>query len=499
MRARRTKFSLTQTTMLLLSGTLVGCTVGPHYHSPAPPTVGSYTREPVQATVQSPGTGGTVQRFTSGTDIPAQWWMLFRSPALDQMVREALSNSPTLLQASDRLTEAQDELSARTGATKYPTVTGNASAESEQVNLKSFGVPFPNPKPFSLLNGSVAVSYALDLFGANRRLIESLDAQVAYESWQMRAARLMLAGNVVSATIRQAELRSQIEISRKMLDTQNKELAISEKRYQAGGVALSDVESQRAAVAQTKAELPPLEQQLAAINDQIALLMGKTPAEAQVESIHLDDLKLPRELPLSVPSSLVRQRPDILAAESLVHKASANVGIATANLYPQITLSGDAGGVGTEFSNGGGVWNIEASLAQPLYNGGALRAEKREALANYDEAGSAYSETVLQAFQEVADVLGAIEHDAETLQFRNEAENEAEKNYRIASQRYKAGGISEFALLDVQRQWLQATVLRNNSVADRFRDSATLFQALGGGWWNESKSTSAGAGAAKLP
>lgn len=467
---------------------LAGCTVGPRYHTPAPPTVATYTPEPQpKETVGASGSAGSPQHFSQSADIPSQWWTLFHSQGLDAMVREALDNSPTLAQATARLKEAQEEANARTGATKYPSVSANVSAEREQLDLAVYGIPFPSPPPFNLLNGSVAVSYALDLFGANRRLVEGLNAQVAYEGWQLQAARLMLAGNVVSAAIRQAQLRSQINITRQMLELQAKELNIAERRYQAGGVSEYDVRSQRTLVAQTRAELPSLEQQLDVINHQLAVLMGKPPAEAHVASISLDDLSLPQELPLSLPSLLVRQRPDIRAAESLLHQASANVGVATANLYPQIVLSGSGGGIGTSLTNGGDIWNFGASLAQPIFNGGTLRAEKRKAVAAYQEAGSVYQQTVLQAFREVADSLQAIQHDAQTLQARTEAATQAEASYQIASQRYSAGGISQLVLLDAQRQHLQTTLDRTISVAGRCSDSATLLQALGGGWWNDAQ------------
>ena len=467
---------------------LVGCTVGPRYHPPAPPTVGSYTPSPQPSvTVNSAGAAGPAQHFNSAADVPAQWWTLFHSPELDRLVREALANSPTLSQATARLKQAQEESNARTGATKYPSVNANISAQREQVDLATFGVPFPSPPPFSLLNGSVAVSYALDLFGANRRLIEGLNAQVEYQQWELQAAKLMLAGNVVSAAIRQAQLRSQIEITRQMLDLQQQQLDITERRVEAGGLPQYEVNRQRTAVEQTKASIPPLEQQLAVVNHQLAVLIGKPPAEAAIENISLDSLQLPAELPLSLPSSLVRQRPDIRASEALLHQASANVGVATANLYPQIVLSGSVGAIGTNFSNGADVWSLGASLAQPIFNGGALRAEKRKAVAAYEEAGSAYQQTLLQVFREVADALRAIEHDAQTLQARSEAAAQAEVTYQIASQRFAAGGISQLALLDAQRQYLQTTLDRTTSAASRYADSASLFQALGGGWWNETQ------------
>ena len=472
----------------LLLCALGGCTVGPRYHAPAPPTVTTYSPGPQPTSTDIlPGTTTTQQSFHSSSDIPAQWWTLFQSPQLDRMVREALEHSPTLAQALAKLKQAQEEANARTGAAKYPTVSGNVSIEGEQVNLAAFGVPLQNPPPFALLNGSIAVSYALDLFGANRRLIESLNAQVTYQDWQLQGARLMLAGNVVSGAIRQAELHSQIEIMHRMLALQEQSLRITEERHRAGGLSEYDVRSQQTALAQMKASLPPLEQQLDLVNHQLAVLMGKSPSEATVEQLSLDGMHLPQDLPVSLPSSLVRQRPDICAAETLLHQASANVGVATANLYPQIVLSGSGGAIGTSLTSGGPVWNVGISLAQPIFSGGSLRAERRKAVAAYDEAGSLYEQTVLQAFREVADTLRAIEHDAQALNDRSEAAQHAEGAYHIASQRYDAGGISQIALLDAQRQQLQTALDRVNFQAARYSDSATLFQALGGGWWNDKR------------
>ena len=461
--------------------TIAGCTVGPRYRAPAPPTVTAYTPEPLPAeTASSPGPAGSAQRFNEQAAIPADWWTAFQSPELNAMVEQALKNSPTLEQATARLKQAQEEVNARTGATKYPTVTGNASVTEEQLNLAALGVPFPNPSPFTLLNGSVAVSYALDVFGANRRAIEALKAQRDYEVWQIEGARLMLAGNVVAAAIRQAQIRQQIEVTNKLLAVEQKELKIAEERERAGGVSDFDVRGQRTQVAQTQAAIPPLELQLDTINDQLAVLMGVSPAEAHVHEISLGALHLPEELPLTVPSELVRQRPDIRAAEALLHEASANVGVATANEYPQIGLTGSGGGLGTRFNSGGDVWNLGAALAAPIFNGGALQAEKRKAEDAYDEAASAYRGTLLESFRQVADALYATQRDAETLKARSAAAGEAEGAYGIAAKRYDAGGISEMSLLDAERQQLQTALDSENAAASRLTDSATLFEALGG-------------------
>ena len=473
---------------VLVPAVLSGCSVGPEYQTPPPPSDQAYARtSQPRETVSASGNAGAAQQFNPKLDMPAQWWQLFQSPELDRMVREALEHSPTLTQAVTRLTQAQEEASARIGATRYPSMTANVSAQREKVNTSALGVPFPSPPPFNLLNGSVAVSYHLDLFGGNRRLAESLNAQVEYEKWQVQGARLMLAGNVVSTAIRQAQLRSQIDITRKLIGLEKRTLAIMEHRFRAGGISEYDVRSQHTALAQVQASLPQLENQLDLANHQLAVLMGETPQEASVEEINLDSLSLPQELPMSLPSSMVRQRPDIRGAEALLHQACANVGVATANLYPQIDITGSAGGVGTSFANGGPVWAFGAGLAQPLFQGGALRAERRKAVAAYEEAGSAYRETVLQAFREVADALCAIEHDAQALQARSEASAQAEGAYQIASRRFDAGGISQVALLDAQRQELQTALDHVASQAARYSDSATLFQALGGGWWNEER------------
>ena len=247
-----------------------GCTVGPHYHSPAPPTVGSYTPQPQpKETVSSAGPAGDIQHLNPSAEIPAQWWTVFHSPELNGMVSEALRNSPTLVQATARLKQAEEELTARTGATKYPSVSGAASVQGEQINLSAYGIPFPNPSPFALLNGSVAVSYALDLFGANRRLIEGLRAEREYQEWQLEGARLMLAGNVVSAAIREAQLQTQIEITRQLLGVQEQEMKITEQRYRAGGVSDYDLRSQKTAVAQIEAMLPPLQLEVDVVHDQL--------------------------------------------------------------------------------------------------------------------------------------------------------------------------------------------------------------------------------------
>jgi NodT family efflux transporter outer membrane factor (OMF) lipoprotein len=469
---------------------LAGCAVGPDFQRPEPPAAKTYRSGTQHSeTVEATGPGGYQQRFNSGMDIPAQWWTLFHSEPLDRLVRIALDNSPKLVQARAKLKQAQEDLIARTGATQYPAVNVTLSATRQQVDLAALGVSnVPNPGPFTLYNASVSVSYTLDLFGGNRRTLEGLSAQVDYQSFELEAARQTLAANVVIAAIRQASLRSQITTVQALVAAQSQQLAITEERYAVGGVSLLDIQNQSLLLDQTRVLLPNLETQLAQINHQLKVYLGREPAEATVDELDLNSLHLPEELPLSLPSSLARQRPDIRAAEALWHQASANVGVATANLYPQITLPGSFGSQRTnveDIVSGANVWSIAGNLMQPIFRGGELKARKRLAIAAYDEAAAAYKQTVLQGLQEVADTLYALDTDARKLQARAGAAERARVGYEISQQQYRLGGISHLTLLDAQRQLLQTEIDRVQVQADRYADTAALLHVLGGGWWNQ--------------
>jgi len=467
---------------------LGGCAVGPDFQTPAAPTVQQYTAgtQPV-ATIAATGPGGTAQRFEIGADIPAQWWTAFHSPQLDALVRVALANSPTLVQAQATLREAHENLNAQTGAS-YPQVNAQLSNTRQQIDTAALGVPnIPQSGPFTLYNVSLNVSYTVDAFGANKRTLEGLQAQVENQEYQLQAARLTLAGNVVTAAIKQAALQAQIVDTGQLLQLQRQQLGIMEQRFAAGGIASLDVMNQRTLLAQSEAMLPTLRQQLAQVSHQLAVYLGKAPAQTDLQPLDLNTLTLPDTLPLSLPSMLARQRPDIRAAEAALHQASAQVGVATANLYPQLTLSGSAGSEQTSIgnlANSINVWNVGVALMQPLFNGGQLRAKKRSAVAAYDAAAAAYQQTVLQALQQVADVLRALENDAQTLQSRTQAADSAASSLSIAQRQYQAGGIAYLNLLDAQRQGQQTDLDRVTAQATRYTDTAALLQALGGGWWN---------------
>ncbi|MCW3478199.1 efflux transporter outer membrane subunit [Neisseriaceae bacterium JH1-16] len=477
-------------TSVLLAVLLAGCAVGPDFVPPADPAARAYLpgRQP-ETTVAASGEGGAAQRFDASADLPADWWTLFRSPALDRLVRTALADSPTLAEARARLEQAQQNYRAQAGATQWPSVDAKLGAVRQQIDTAAFGIPnIANPGPFNLYNANVDVSYTLDLFGANRRALEGLLAQVDYQRYELEAARLSLSANVVSAAIRQAALREQIAVTRALYDAQRQQLDIMEARYRAGGIARLDLQNQQSLLAQTAAQLPPLQKQQVLIDHQLAVYLGRPPADADIPALELGSLQLPDTLPLTLPSALARQRPDIRATEALWHQASADVGVATANLYPQLTLSGSFGSERTrvgDVANGLNVWNLGFNLLQPVFHGGELQAKRRAAVAAYNAAEAAYRQSVLQGLQQVADALGALEHDARTLQARADAADQAEASLRISQQQYQAGGISQLALIDAQRQQLQTRLDRVTAQADRYSDSAALLQALGGGWWRE--------------
>jgi NodT family efflux transporter outer membrane factor (OMF) lipoprotein len=481
-----------------VGGLLFGCAVGPDFRQPQPPSGNSYVSgEQPSETTGARGPGGASQRFDPDMKVPAQWWSLFRSASLDRLVGLALEGSPTLAQARARLTQAREDFKARTGALQYPAVDADLSAIRQQVDLASFGITeVPNPAPFGLYYASVSVSYTLDLFGGNRRTLEGLMAKVDYERFELEAARQALASNVVNAAIRQASLRARIALLNSLLEAQSGQLAITEERCQAGAVSVLDVQNQSLLLNQTRASLPPLQKQLAQVDHQLAVYLGREPSEARVDDFELDDLHLPEALPLSLPSALARQRPDIRAAEALWHQACANVGVATANLFPQITLSGSFGSQG---ANAGApvtwanVWSIAANIMQPVFHGGELWARKRSAVAAYEEAAATYRQTVLQGLQEVADALRALETDSRKLKARVDAAEHARAGCQIARRQYELGGISHLALLDLQRQLLQTEEERVQAQADRYADTTALLYALGGGWWQvESESNAAG-------
>jgi NodT family efflux transporter outer membrane factor (OMF) lipoprotein len=475
-----------------------GCAVGPDFQRPAPPPVKSYTAEPLPAHPSpAEAASGESQQFVEGRDIPAQWWALFHSPALNQLVERALKANPNLQAAQATLRQAQENVDAAKG-TLFPAVNANGSVVRQQTNGAQFGQPGNPGSLFTLYNASVSVTYGIDLFGVARRTLESLGAQEEFERFELEGAYLTLTSNVVTTAVQEASLRAQIAAIREIIDAESQQLDMLQNQFNVGGVSLSSVLAQKTTLAQTRASLPQLEKQLALIRNQLATLAGYFPSENEVEAFDLEMLQLPQELPVSLPSNLVEQRPDIRAAESQLHAASAQIGVATANMFPQLTISGSAGSVATSagnlFSSGSGVWSVGANLVQPLFHGGTLLHQRRAALAAYDSAAAQYRSVVLSAFHDVADVLDALQSDAGIVQAQMLAEQSATDSLDITRKQYQIGAVSYLALLNAQQAYQQTRIALAQARASRYADTAALFQSLGGGWWNRGDGAGEAAG-----
>ncbi len=465
--------------------------MGPDFQRPEAPSSKNYTVQPLPAeTATAPVTGGTAQQFKTVEAIPRQWWQVFQSPSLDRLIRQGLTDSPSIAAAQAALRQARELMSAQYGTTWFPQVDAHLSAAKEQLNSASFGQSSTGTTSFELYNASVGVSYLLDLFGGQRRQLEALQAQVDLRNYQLTGTYLTLSANIVTAALQEASLRAQLQATRDIAADQQRAYDLVQQQFQLGGVARTDVLVQQTELAQTLASLPPLEKALSQTRHLLAVLVGRLPGEAgTLPEFDLASITLPGQLPVTLPSVLVRQRPDIQAAEALLHSASAQVGVATANLYPNITLSAGYGSQANKvddlFKSDTIVWNLGAGLVQPLFHGGALRAQRRAALAALDQAGALYRQTVLLAFLNVADVLRALETDARALKAQAEAYAAAEDSLALTKTQFQLGAVNYLSLLVAQRQYQQARISLIQAQAARYADTAALFQALGGGWQSE--------------
>jgi NodT family efflux transporter outer membrane factor (OMF) lipoprotein len=470
-------------------GSLAGCAVGPDFHSPVPPSTTNYTRgQQPAATTDAPGPGGAAQTFVYDRDIPADWYGLFHSEQLDDLVRRALRDSPTVEAAKAALRSAEDTYIAERGALFLPQADGQLGVTREKAPGAAFGNPSIPASVFTLYSASVNVSYRLDLFGGSRRQLEQLRAQTDFERWELEAANLTLTGNVVATAFDVASLSDQLSAVKDVVAAETEQYKVVQRQFEVGGASRADVLSQQAQLAQARAVTPGLEKALAQAQHRLAVLAGRAPGDGSIPDFVLDHFTLPTRLPVSVPAKLVRQRPDVQASEAQLHQATAAVGIATANLLPQLNLTGSIGSEsvtsGGLFGAGTGAWSAGASLLQPLFHGGELRYKRRAAVADLERADANYRQTVLAAMEEVADTLRALESDARSLQAQVEAEKAASDAFDISKRQFKAGGVSYVTVLNTQRLFLEARQSRVQAQAARYSDSAALFQALGGGWWN---------------
>jgi len=474
-------------TIAATAALLVACAVGPDYRAPDAPAVSLYTEKPQpDRTEAAPVRGGEAQRFEVGARISAEWWTLFGSPELDKLMRSALAGHPTLAAAQAALRQTEENLNAQY-AVLYPSVDASLSARRQRISGASFGNPAIPSNLFNLYNASVNVSYAIDTAGGARRELEALQAGVDFQRFQLEATYLSLTANVATTAFREASLREQIRATREIADSQERQARLVEKQFELGALSRADVLAQRAQLAQTRANLPPLEKALAQTRNQLAVLIGRFPGEAGLPQLDLSAFQLPQNLPLSLPSDLVRQRPDIRAAETVLRQTNARIGVAQALMFPQLTLGGSYGTAATSASNlfdpGTYIWNIGASLLQPIFHAGQLQARKRGAQAAYDQAFAQYRQTVLGAFQNVADVLYALEFDAVALKAQAEAEAAARESLDMTNKQLQFGSANYLALFNAQRQYEQAKIGLVQAQAARYADTAALFQALGGGWW----------------
>ncbi|HTI86615.1 MAG TPA: efflux transporter outer membrane subunit [Alphaproteobacteria bacterium] len=467
---------------------LSACTVGPDFLRPKAPDVDAYTPAKLpDKTASAPGPAGAAQTFVSGRDLPYEWWTLFRSEPLNRLVSDALKVNPDVQAAEAALRQARETYYAEQGGL-YPEVDGSLSAQRQRSAGALQGRT--GTTTFNLYRASIDVSYGLDIFGGERRLIEARAAQAEFQEYQLEATYLTLSSNVVGLAIQEASLREQIAATEDIIGAQTDQLDVVRRQFELGAVSRSDVLAQEAAVSQTRATLPGLSKQLAQTRNQLTSLAGRFPSQNIEQTFRFGDLALPEELPLTLPSKLVEQRPDVRAREALLHAASAEIGVATANQLPQITLTGSVGTAATQFSDlfksQSLIWSAGAGLAQSIFDGGRLDHEKKAAVAAFDQAAAQYRSTVLTSFQDVADALHALQNDADALAAQAEAERSAADSLALARDQFNAGAINYLTLLNAERTYQQSRISRVQAQASRYADTVALFQALGGGWWNRS-------------
>jgi NodT family efflux transporter outer membrane factor (OMF) lipoprotein len=494
---------------MTLGGFIAGC-AGPNFHRPDAPRDAGYIPAPLpEHTAQVPGvTGGDEQQFTSAAQISRQWWTLFQCPQLDELIAQAFKNSPSIVSAQATLRQAQEQVSAQRGFF-FPSVAANYTFERQKVagnlsNSVAPGVqgngtainavqnqtstPHNQPLYYNFHTAQLTVGYTPDVFGGNWRQVESLQAQAEAQRFALEAAYMTLASNLIAAAIQEAAVRAQLDAVHDIVDANAKSLVILKRQLQDGYAMRADVAAQEVQLAQASALIPPLEKQLEQTRDLIRALAGELPNHDVAAVFKFDDLHLPRELPLTVPSKLVDQRPDVRAAEALLHSANAEVGVAVAARLPQFSISGAVGGTATTFNqmfaSGGPFWSLILGATQPIFEGGTLLHRQRAAEQALIQAAAQYQSTVITAYQNVADTMHAIYSDGSGLVAAVQDEQASKVLLEIAQRQLSSGLVSTLFLLQAEESYDQAVINRIQAQSLRFGDSAALFVALGGGWWN---------------
>ena len=458
------------------------CTLGPDFSRPAAPTQEGYIRDAVTATVAAEG---QAQRFLSGGEVSPDWWRLFRSASLDAVVHQAIANNLTLQAAEASLRQSQDTLMAGYGVF-YPHVDVHAGADRERSSPIQQGQGTAG-SIFNVVTLSGTISYTLDIFGGERRTVEGLQAQVDHQTWLTHAAYLTLTANVVNTAIARAAYSAQIQATEQLIDLQKQQLQSTQVQVRSGTTPYSAILSVQSLIASNEALLPALKQKVSQTEHLLATLEGVMPAAVQLPDIQLSGLSLPKDLPVSLPSVLVRQRPDILSAEAQLHQASAAIGVATAAMFPSFSLTGTYGTAGSSagslFASAGRFWSVGPSVDIPLFQGGSLWFGRKAAIDTYQQAAANYREVVLESFAQVADTLKALEFDAQALEKQAEAQDAAEQALRLLQANYRSGLVTYLDLLAADVQLHQVNIAYLQALAQRHQDTVGLFVALGGGWW----------------
>jgi len=467
--------------LLLLSA----CAVGPDFVRPEAPKVTQYNHggDPKETVAQA----GVSQRFDEGVGPAANWWHSFNSKQLDAAVSVGLADNPGLQAAEASLRQSQDNLRAGSGIF-YPQLSATFGQTRQKSSPATIGSSAP-ANIFNLTTLSSSVSYALDIFGGQRRAVEGLAAQVDQQRALTHGAYMMLTGNIVNTSIAIAAYHAQIDKTSQLIDLEKDQISIAEKQYQAGITTYGAVLTLRLQLKALEAALPPLRQKLSQAENLLATLEGKTPAEFQPPTVLLTDISLPRQLPLSLPSELVHQRPDILASEAQLHAASAGIGVATAALFPSFTLNGNYGQTSHTASNlfnsASNIWGLGANVTAPIFKGGTLRAQRRAANDAYEQSLASYKQTVLSAFAQVADIVRALEHDAEVIAIEARAVKDAKLAMDLLKANYQTGTANYLQVMVTDIQYHQAEINYLQAQAQQLQDTTALYVALGGGWTND--------------
>jgi len=476
---------------IVLAALLTGCSVGPDFKRPGAPKVTGYTPEALTLKTSTGVTAGPEageQRFALGRDIPGDWWTLFHSQPLNALVERALRANPSLEAAQAALRQAQENTLAQEGAF-FPSIQGGFQVQRNKIATGALASPSSQALAYyNLYTAQLSVGYVPDVFGLNRRTVESLDALAENQRFQLEATYLTLTSNVAAAAVQEALLLAQIDATRRIIDIERQSVRLLRQQLAFGSVARQDVLQQEATLATAEATLPPFEKSLAQQRDLLAALTGQFPSEQPTDAFDLDALHLPGELPVSLPSQLVEQRPDIRAAEASFRSANATIGVAVANRFPQFNLNAligtSPGKIAGLFGPGNGFFSLTGAVAQPLFEGFTLLHRQRAAEAATAQAEAQYRQTVITAFQNVADSLRALQSDADAVRTAQNAEQTAQASLDIARAQLRLGQVNNLVLLTAEQTFFQALLNLVQARTNRLADTVALFQALGGGWWN---------------